>query len=142
MKKSERQKAKNRAWHWFSKYIKLRDSLATTFSKSECLCVTCMARVSGAKLHAGHAIAGRNDSILTDEEIVNGQCEFCNRPQSRGGMGGNYGAYSVWFINKYGLKRWEEKVRLSNEIKKYTPEEWREIADHYRQKYHELDTKS
>lgn len=74
MKKSETKRAKATAWKWFSKYIKLRDCLATRNSTEECKCVTCGAIVSGRLLHAGHAIGGRNDSILFDEELVNGQC--------------------------------------------------------------------
>lgn len=95
----------------FSKYIRTRDCLATTGRADKGRCVTCGRVFDFKELQAGHAIGGRNNSILFDEELVNAQCRGCN-----GYGGGKYGEYSVWFIKKYGLERWEEKVRLSKQV--------------------------
>ena len=112
-RKISRKGLKRKAWKAFSDYIRLRDSLATTRSKDFCKCVTCGKTVPYPNIQAGHAIGGRNNSILFDEELVNGQCKGCN-----GYRGGRYGEYSVWFIKKYGMELWEEKVTLSKQVMK------------------------
>jgi hypothetical protein len=122
---------KKRAWKEFSKYIRLRDCISTTGTKTEGICVTCGKRLPFGELQAGHALSGRNNSILLDEELVNIQCRFCN-----GYGGGEYGTYSVWFISKYGLDMWEEKVILQ---KQTAPKiDWNEKTLEYRRRYKEL----
>jgi hypothetical protein len=122
---------KERAWDSFSKYIRLRDCIATTGTKDEGICVTCGERFPFKELQAGHALAGRNNSILFDEELVNAQCGGCN-----GYGGGKYGKYSVWFIAKYGLKMWEGKVILQNQAGAKI--DWNEKTLEYRRRYKEL----
>ncbi len=101
---------KARAWKTFSQYIRLRDCIATTGDKDRGRCITCGKLFPYDKLQAGHAIPGRNTSILFDEELVAGQCVHCNIF-----LGGNLAIYSLKFIYKHGLEAWEEKIRLSNE---------------------------
>lgn len=122
---------KNRAWVSFSLYIRLRDCLATTGDREWGICVTCGERKHFKELQAGHAISGRSNAILLDEELVNAQCQRCNNYE-----GGNHGIYSVWFIKKYGMDKWEEKVRLSKQTK--VDIDWDEKTLEYRQKYQEL----
>ncbi len=105
---------KNKAWKAFSIYIRTRDCLATTKTAENGKCVTCNRVFPFEELQAGHAIGGRNNAILFDEELVNAQCRGCN---SYGN--GRYAEYSVWFINRYGIEKWEEKVRLSRSVVKY-----------------------
>lgn len=138
MPRSERSRAKDTAWKWFSKYIRLRDCLKTTGKKDRGKCVTCNKEFPFKQLQAGHCIGGRNDSILFDEELVNAQCAECNRSVTHGGKGGNYAKYHLWYIRKYGEEGFEEKIRLSNQIKKISGPEFREISDEYRLKYKEL----
>lgn len=124
---------KRKAWDMFSKYIRTRDCLATTKTVETGRCVTCGREYSFSELQAGHAIGGRNNSILFDEKLVNAQCRGCN---SYGN--GKYAEYSVWFINKYGLEEWEEKVRLSHTTVKYTILDYQEIYEKYKTKLKEL----
>jgi hypothetical protein len=124
---------KNKAWRMFSKYIRTRDCLATTGDSERGKCVTCGKELSFKELQAGHAIGGRSPAILLDEELVNAQCRGCNHFKD-----GNYGKYSVWFIKKYGLDKWEEKVKLSNMIVKYDKEHYKEKYNEYRDKLNEL----
>lgn len=126
------------AWGWFSKYTRLRDCLLTTGTTDYCLCVTCGEKTHWNKLHAGHAIGGRNNTILFDERLVNGQCYTCNMPEDMGGLGGNYARYHIWYIETYGYAEFREKEILSRQVIKYTYEELKEISDKYRQKYREL----
>lgn len=128
---------KNKAWGMFSKYIRTRDCLLTTGTLERGKCVTCNKEFPFKELQAGHAIGGRNNSILFDEKLVNAQCKGCNHYKD-----GNYGVYSVWFIDRYGLDEWEEKVRLSNQSVKYTIEDYKEIRDKYKEKWERmLETK-
>jgi hypothetical protein len=124
---------KRKAWSSFSRYIRTRDSLLTTKSLERCKCVTCSKEVPFAKIQAGHAIGGRNNSILFDEELVHGQCQFCN-----GYGGGKYAQYSLWFIKNYGLDRWKEKVRLSKQVKRYSKQDYIDVYEEYTDKLNEL----
>lgn len=126
------------AWGWFSKYIRLRDCIKTTKGTEYCICVTCGARTEFKKLHAGHAIGGRNNSILFDEQLVNGQCYKCNMPAMMGGLDGNYAAYHIWYIDAYGYDDFKEKERLSRQTLKYSYEQLKEISKIYREKYRYL----
>ncbi len=122
---------RKRAWEAFSQYIRLRDCIATTGTKTEGVCITCGCRFPFGELQAGHALAGRNNSILLDEELVSAQCGGCN-----GYKGGELGIYSVRFIERYGLKKWQEKVILQ---KQAAPKiDWDEKTLEYRKKHKEL----
>lgn len=125
--------AKRKAWKCFSQYIRARDCLFTTNTLTRCKCVTCNREFPLEEIQAGHAIGGRNNSILFDEKLVNGQCKGCN------GFGnGKYAEYSVWFIETYGLQEWEDKVILSKQSKKYSMQDYLDIADVYIKKYNKL----
>ena len=125
---------KKRAWKMFSTYIRTRDSLKTTGSTDKCVCITCNKRKEFRRIQAGHAIGGRNNSILFDEELVNGQCDGCN------GFGnGKYAEYSLWFIENYGLKKWEDKVKLSKQLVKYTKQDYKDKYEEFKNKLEELN---
>jgi hypothetical protein len=124
---------KKKAWKAFSDYIRTRDSLATTETREKCKCITCGRVVDYKDIQAGHAIAGRHNSILFDKELVNGQCKFCN-----GYGGGRYAEYSLWFISKYGLEKWKEKVELSREVIQYRKSDYIRIYEEYKRKLEEL----
>ena len=136
--RSEYKRTKDRAWKYFSLYIRTRDCLKTTGFKDQGKCVTCPEYFPFSELDAGHALAGRNMSILFDEDLTNAQCHRCNRSVEYGGLGGNYGVYSLWFIENYGLKKWEKKVFISNQSKKLSTVELDEIAKKYKLKYERL----
>lgn len=102
---------KQSAWRAFSLYIRTRDCLKTSGFPDQGRCVTCGKFFPITELQAGHAISGRNNSILFDEQLVNAQCRGCN-----GYGNGRYADYSLWFIKRYGEKKWEEKVTLSHQL--------------------------
>ncbi len=124
---------KRKAWEAFSQYIRTRDCWKTTKTLNNCKCITCSHIVSFDHIQAGHAIGGRNNSILFDEELVNGQCDVCN-----GYKNGRYAEYSLWFIENYGLEKWEEKVLLSKQIKQYRESDYIRIYEEYTDKLNEL----
>jgi len=80
MKKKKKLKfstEKQKAWALFSKYIRLRDALATIGNRRQCKCITCddVRNIYGVGcMQAGHFIPGRNNAVLFNEEQVHGQC--------------------------------------------------------------------
>ena len=143
IRKQSYSSAKNAAWSAFSRYIRLRDSVATTGTLDKCRCITCGRIVptfktgDGVSLQAGHAIDKRTNNILFDEDIVNGQCSLCNSWQ---GGNGRYAEYAAEMIRRNGLEWWTEKVRFAR-----LPSEkpWRvpflnEIEDLYTKKADEI----
>ena len=119
----------------FSKYIRTRDCIRTTGFADQGKCITCGKFFPFSELQAGHAIGGRNNSILFDEKLVNAQCRVCNHYGN-----GRYGDYSLWFIGKYGIEEWKKKVELSNKIDVELDYDF--IYEKYKQKYEELSSKS
>lgn len=124
---------KSTVWANFSRYIRARDCLATTGTLTECVCVTCQQKFPLARIQAGHAMAGRKNAILFDEELVNGQCEVCN-----GYRGGAYELYALWFIRKYGIEGWEEKIKLNVGGVQFKGWQLSEINEKYKLKYKQL----
>jgi hypothetical protein len=116
----------------FSKYIRLRDCLKTTGFPDQGRCVTCDKYFPYSELQAGHAIAGRNNSILFDEKLVNAQCRGCN-----GYGNGRYADYSLWFIKEYGQKEWERKVQLSHQVA--VDLDYDKLYERYKKKYEKLN---
>lgn len=135
--------AKDKAWESFAYYIRIRDSLATTGTISHCVCITCKERgidepKDFSHIQAGHAVGGRGNAVLFHEEIVNGQCDYCNNP--RMGLGGDYGNYAIALIKRYGLEHVTYLQSLKRETKKYTVQELVEIKELYEEKTKELLT--
>lgn len=126
IKKVDKSKLKKAAWKAFSRYIRLRDCLVTTGTKTHAKCVTCGRVYSFNELDAGHFIDGRGGSVLFDEDLVNAQCQGCNRFKH-----GNKDAYTPFMIKRYGLKKVEEFWALKNQIKSWSIEELEEIRKYY-----------
>lgn len=140
--KIQYKKQKDKAWKAFSDYIRHRDCLATTGTFERAMCVTCMVRgdyteYPYARIQCGHAIPSRVDSILFDEEICNGQHDRCNQ-QGAGGLGGDYGHYTMFLVKKYGIEHTEALQRKRYEYKKYTYEDLVDIERKYKEKLEEL----
>lgn len=125
---------KAKVWKIFSLYIRTRDCIATTGFSDQGKCVTCGKFFPIKELQAGHAIGGRNNSILFDEQLVNAQCRGCN-----GYGNGRYADYSLWFIKKYGEKKWEEKVALSHQLA--VDLDFEVLYQKYKRKYDKLISK-
>jgi len=96
-KKRSISKLKKDLWKLFSMYIRKRDCLKTTGCSSWGLCITCGKRYHFKLLQAGHFIAGRNNSILFNEEATHAQCYNCNI-----NLRGNTLIYRKKIIDLYG----------------------------------------
>lgn len=118
--------AKERAWKAFSRFIRLRDK--------DNGCITCGKWYPWQNMQAGHAIQGRGNSILFDEELVNGQCKRCNIF-----MRGMYPQYALVLIRKHGIDWWDNKLKLKQETKDYSIQDYLDIESLYQQKAKDLD---
>lgn len=141
-KKSTRTKIKEAAWKAFSDYIRTRDSLATTGTIDFCVCITCNERGDNrpkpyAQIQAGHAVGGRGNAVLFHEEIVNGQCSYCNQKPPMG-LGGDYGNYAIALIKKYGIEHVQKLQQLKGTTKQYKQKDLEEIEVLYKEKLKQL----
>ena len=137
--KSEHARAKATAWGWFSKFIRLRDSLATTKNPNICKCITCgvvRPSVAGSNcIQAGHWLSGRTGKNLFEENAVHGQCVQCNK-----WLSGNNTAYTKYMVDRYGQEECDRIVRQANTSYRYPVSELRDLSDFYRKEYNRLNT--
>ena len=127
---------KKKAWDEFSKFIRLRDALETTGTKTHLICCTCGKQYPAFGVgcaQAGHYVAGRNNAILFLEDCVHGQCYTCNKIKKGAPL-----EYRDFMDNKYGILRRLAIEKLRHRIVKLTVPELKEIRDEYKQKYLEL----
>lgn len=113
MKQHTIKSAKERAWRYFSAYIRKRDPR----------CVTCGAETTQAG-HFWHNV------LDFDEENVNGQCLRCNHF-----MSGNLAPYSVYLLKKLGKKKFDAlDIRHTKALggEKRSVEELLAIGDKYK----------
>lgn len=125
MKKIKKKTAKKKAWEWFSKYIRLRD--ADNFGVVQCC--TCGGVGNWKDQQAGHFISGRNNAILFEETGVNTQCVRCNIF-----FNGNPVEYFVFMERKYGRKEIERLREISRQTRKYSTQDYLDIANTYKAK--------
>ena len=118
--------AKQTAWKNFSDYIRLRDCLKTTGSAEYCKCVTCGEIVPYEKIQSGHAISGRTNGILFDEDIVRGQCVKCNR-----GGGGETQAFKRVLVEEHGEAWYQMKVQARKNSALLTDDQYRLISKYF-----------
>ncbi len=139
-KKTERQKAKLKAWDAFSLFIRTRDSLKTTGTLERCKCVTCpreYPRLGVGCIQAGHFIPGRLNSVLFSELGVHGQCLGCNGNPPMG-KGGNRIEYWLYMEKTYGRPAVDKLIEESKQTVIYKQHDFERIAQEYRVKLCEL----
>ena len=85
-------------WNLFARYIKLRDCLRTTGTKTHGHCVSCGHLKPYEELQAGHFITRRAKSILYHEKNVHAQCIWCNGRKKGAPL-----EYQDAIIKMYGL---------------------------------------
>ena len=129
MKNITKKSLKKKTWKVFSQYIRLKyadeDGYVT--------CYTCGKRLFWKKAQAGHAIGGRTNSVLFDEELVRPQCKRCNIF-----LGGNYQVFITKLIKENGFAWWEKKLRNSAKVKKYSIEDLENLYEYYSEKVKQL----
>lgn len=126
-------KAKAKAWQEFSKFIRTRDSIATTGDTDSGVCCTCGKLIPFKQSQAGHFIAGRTNALLFDEDIVHLQCYACNVCNH-----GEQLEYYYYMKRHYTEDQILEMRKLRYQTVKYTTDELLQIADKYKEKTNEL----
>lgn len=126
-------KAKAKAWQEFSKFIRTRDSIATTGDTDSGVCCTCGKLIPFKQSQAGHFIAGRTNALLFDEDIVHLQCYACNVCNH-----GEQLEYYYYMKRHYTEDQILEMRKLRYQTVKYTADELLQIADKYKEKTDEL----
>jgi hypothetical protein len=124
------------AWRNFSRFIRLRDALATTGTGTHARCITCGEVHPIVDMDAGHGIAGRTNGILFDETLVFAQCRKCNRQG-----GGESQAFKRILTDLHGPGWWELKQQAKRTATSLSYVELKAISDEYRDKYNKLARK-
>ena len=138
MKRKKRKRYKQRvksirslrktAWQLLSKIVRSKYS-----ENGYGRCYTCTSVHPVSELQAGHAIGGRHNAVLFDEEILRSQCVRCNVF-----MRGNYPVFSARLVREHGIEWWESKLKYSQEIKIYKRSDLEELIESYQRR---LDAK-
>lgn len=123
----------NTCWRNFSRYIRLRDALATTGTTEYARCITCGVVSDISDMDAGHMIPGRTNGILFDYEIVHAQCRACNREG-----GGEKQAYRMVMVAKYGQDWYDMKLAARKKPTKLTDFDLEQLNKVYLAKIRDL----
>jgi hypothetical protein len=120
---------KKQAWDLLSKVIRGEAS-----KNGWCNCYTCgklLLLVSDAQ--AGHAIGGRHNAVLFDEEIIRVQCAACNIFKR-----GNYQVFITKLIEENGFAWWQRKLIESGMSIKYDRSMLAEKIESYKERLAKL----
>jgi hypothetical protein len=120
---------KRKCWKVFSQWIRLKDS----DEGGTASCYTCGALAHYKDLHAGHAIPGRHNAVLFDEDIVKPQCPRCNIFGS-----GQYHIFATKLIKEHGMDWWENKLIGAKKPVKYTRTDLEELLAEFDRKVAEI----
>lgn len=101
---------KKQAWCLLSQCIRREASTA-----GYCRCYTCDKLLEIIEAQAGHAIGGRHNAVLLDEEIIRVQCSGCNIFKR-----GNYQVFITKLIEENGFAWWQAKLARSKMAIKYS----------------------
>ena len=127
MAKSERAKAKDKAWAAFSRYIRVRDALKTTGDTEYAACYTCGKMHPITEMDAGHWITRNHLGTFMDERNVHAQCRGCNRFGN-----GRPVEYQEHLLEEYGPDILQVLTRAASESRKVTAEEYRDLERFYK----------
>ena len=136
-KKTSLQKLKREVWKVFSKYIRLRDSLATTGSLEYCECITCPETLPIQQLQAGHFVPKHNGNYFS-ERGVHAQCRTCNLYGKNGQAPGMPHEYRRQMVKMYGEESTLELESEPGKIKKFTIQELEELKSSLLERIKEL----
>ena len=128
-KKPSLSSLKKKCWKLFSEFIRRKDADEGGTER----CYTCLTPKHWKELHAGHAIPGRSNAVLFDEEIVKPQCPICNIWK-----GGQYHIFATNLIKEHSMEWWEAKLEGARRTVKYTQADIEEMIKTYQGKLSDL----
>ena len=118
---------KGTAWEWYSKYIRVRDSIRTTGTPDRCTCCTCGKEYPAfgiGCIQAGHFIPGRHNSVIFNDKNVHGQCYVCNYR-----LKGNWSKYYKFMLDTYGQETIDTLRKEDNYIHPFTRDELEAVIE-------------
>jgi hypothetical protein len=118
-------KLKKEAWKLFSEYVRRKYADAEGYA----YCFTSGVRAHWKELQCGHAIGGRHNAVLFDEDIC--------RPQSVRDnvfLRGNYPVFTTKLIKENGMDWWEEKLAGARQVVKFTRADLEDLIAAYKAK--------
>ena len=124
-KKTELQKAKEKANKYFSLYVRQRDADYRGIVK----CCTCGSFHQWKYLDCGHFQSRGNESTLYDEKNTGPQCKDCNV----GNQGMKY-EFGLYLDGKYGHKTAQRITIKSRMYCKRNRYDYEQIANEYKSK--------
>ena len=116
---------KAKCWKIFSQYIRRKDADAG----GTVACYTCGSLMFWKQADAGHALPGRHNAVLFDEDIVKPQCKVCNIWKR-----GNYPVFTVKLIREHGLPWFDAKLEGSRQVVKFTRSDIEDLIALYKAK--------
>ena len=117
----------------FSIYIRTRDCLRTTGTKTKGHCVTCKRQYDFKELQAGHFVSGRHPTVIFNEKNCHAQCVGCNVFKR-----GNIIPYYQFMEKTYGKKVIVSLMKQDSTLKKFTVIELQELFNTFTIKLYEL----
>lgn len=129
MKAKTKSYYKKRAWSAFSKCIRTKYTDNTGYGS----CYTCDKRIYWKQLQAGHAIGGRNNAMLFNEDLVRPQCVGCNVFGR-----GQYAIFTRKLIDELGMAKYDELVSESQKVVQYKATDYQDIQKKYEDKLNQL----
>lgn len=134
MKKRKKQKTRSSlkaaAWRLFSEYVRRKHADPNGYAH----CYTSGVVAHWTELQCGHAIGGRNNAVLFDDEICRPQTVAENVFKR-----GNYPVFTAKLIREHGLEWFEAKLAGARQAVKLTRTDLEEIIAKYKQKLEELE---
>lgn len=121
---------KKQAWCLLSQCIRRE----ATKHAGICFCYTCSKVLQYAEAQASHAIGGRHNSVLFDEEIIRPCCVGCNVF-----LRGNYQVFVTKLIEENGFPWWQSKLADSRMTIKYDRLALEEKIEGYKQRLKGLE---
>ena len=116
---------KHAAWKVFSEYVRRKYADANGMAR----CYTSGVVAHWKDLQCGHAIGGRHNAVLFDEEICRPQTVAENVFKR-----GNYPVFVTKLIQENGMDWWEKKLAASREVVKYTRADLEDLIAGYKTK--------
>ena len=132
MKKPPLRSLKNKAWKLMSEWVRRRDADEGGTTR----CVTCRAPIYWKEAQAGHFVPGRTNAVLFHPDLVHVQCIACNIFR-----GGNYAAYTLFMLDRYGREKVEEFLSLKHKVVKLARSDLEAIIETYKQKLQTLGSR-
>jgi hypothetical protein len=114
----------------FSRYIRLRDCLLTTWTRDRWICITCDEEKDYAQFDAGHFVSRWKMVTRWNKYNVNLQCKACN-------WFGAWEQYKHWLAidKKYGKWIANQLIESSKEICILNSVYLNEMISHYEESY-------